>query len=75
MAETYLKHLSDFSSGQVDVELMHQLVCLLNIQQAITILISFLEGVLQPRAQRSRKTLVFIKIKTARTEQAQGHSS
>lgn len=52
---TDLKHLPDLPAGQVNVEFMHQLVDLLNVQQAVSVLVSLLKGLFHPAANASRK--------------------
>lgn len=54
MPASHLEHLSDLPPGQVDIEPAHELMDLLNAQQAIPILVSLLEGLLHPCAIRSR---------------------
>lgn len=52
---TNLKHLPDLPAGQVNIQLMHQLVDLFNVQQAISILVSFLKSLFHPAENVSRK--------------------
>lgn len=52
---TDLKHLPDLPAGQVNVEFMHQLVDLFNVQQAVSVLVSLLKGLFHPAANTSRK--------------------
>lgn len=59
MPASHLEHLSDLPPGQVDIEPAHELVDLLNAQQAIPILVSLLEGLLHPCAIRSRSVFSF----------------
>lgn len=51
---TDLEHLPDLPAGQVHVQLVHQLVDLLNVQQPVPVLVSLLEGLLHPAASMSR---------------------
>ena len=50
---TDLEHLLDLPAGQVDVELVQQLVDLLDVQQAVSVLVGFLERLLHPRLKRT----------------------
>lgn len=54
LAGTHLEHLADLPAGQADVQLVHQLVDLLDVQQPIPVLVSLLEGLLYPAASVSR---------------------
>lgn len=53
-AGTDLEHLPDLPAGQADVQLVHQLVDLLDVQQPVPVLVSLLEGLLHPAASVSR---------------------
>lgn len=45
----YLEHLFDFPAWQIDIELVEKLVNFINVQEAITIFISFFKRLLHPR--------------------------
>ncbi len=44
----HLKHLFDFLSGQVDIELVQELQYFTDAQAAVSVLIGLCEGLLQP---------------------------
>lgn len=47
--KTHLKHLFDLPARQVDIQLVEKLVDLFDVQESVSVLISLLERLLQPR--------------------------
>lgn len=47
-----LKHLLDFPTRQVDVQLVEELVDLVDVQESVSVLVGLLESLLQPRPTR-----------------------